>query len=225
MILVSIRTFPATVMLAAFMISSLNLMAQDKSDQKIPIQIVEEETHDHAQKHTLALGANIDPFPTIVSAASRSFGLGIQPWFGIDHFKIRFDVAHLRVPDAVSGTKYFYKYNCNSFALSAEYMFGNNFDGFLVGAGIGIWQNAISQKYFNERGHDTALFVTVEGGYIWQFYQNLYLEPCVALDIMLGQKTISVFGFTYKPLPVAGEITVKFGIYLDLLSVPKHASP
>jgi hypothetical protein len=215
-----IRALPAGIMLATFLMSGLNLAAQDKADQKIPVQIIEEETPEQAQKHAMALGVNIDIFPTIVSAASRSFGLGIQPWFGINHFRIRFDVAHIRMPDTITGKNYFYKYNCNSFALAAEYTFGNNFDGFIIGAGIGIWQHAISHKHFNERGHRTVPFFAIEGGYIWKFYQNLYLEPCIALDIILGQKTITLYGFTYTTLPVAGEITVKFGIYLDLLRVP-----
>jgi hypothetical protein len=190
--------------------------AQDTTDQKIPIQIIEEEIPGHTQKHVMALGVNLDPFPTIISAVSRNFGLAVQPWFGIDHFKVRFDVAHMRVPDTIAGTRYFHKNNCNSFALVAGFMFGNNFDGFVIGAGMGIWQHAISHKHFNVRRSSTTPFFKIEGGYIWKFHKNLYLEPCIALDIILGQKTISIYGFMYKPLPVAGEITVKFGIYVDL---------
>lgn len=211
-----IRAFSAVILLAAFVMIGPNLLAQEKTDQKIPIEIIEEEIPERTQKHAMALGVNIDPFPTIISAVSRQFGLAIQPWFGIDHVKIRFDVAHMRMPDAIAGTKYFHKNNCNSFALVAEYMFGSNFDGFLVGAGIGVWQHAISHTYFNEGGHRTAPFFTIEGGYIWKFHKNLYLEPCIALDVILSQKRINIYGFTYKPIPIAGEITCKFGFFVDL---------
>ena len=211
-----ISTFPAAVMLATCMMSGISLSAQDATDQKIPIRIIEEEIPEHAAQHALALGVNLDPFPTIISAFSREFGLEIQPWFGIDHYKIRFDIAHMRVPDTIAGTKYFYKNSCNSFSVMAEYIFGNNFDGFHIGAGIGVWHNTIRHKYFNVHGNIILPFLKIEGGYIWKFYKNLYLEPCAALDIMLMHKTISIYGFTYKPLPAAGEISVKFGVYVDL---------
>jgi hypothetical protein len=211
-----IGKFFSVITLLASMLSSLSVLAQEKTNQKIPIEIVEQKTPERPAKHTMALGVNIDPFPTILSAVSRDFGLGIQPWFGIDHLKIRLDIAHVRIPDTIAATKYFYKNNSNSFSLVAEYMFGNNFDGFVLGYGFGIRQNTISHEFFRGMGNSNILFFTVEGGYIWKFYNNVYLEPCLSLDIMLTRQTISIFGFTYKPLPVAGEITVKFGLYVDL---------
>jgi hypothetical protein len=120
------------------------------------------------------------------------------------------------MPDSIAGTRYFYKNNINSFSLMAEYIFGDNFDGFFIGSGFGIWQNTISHKYLNGKGSCTMPLFTLEGGYIWKFYKNLYLEPCLALDIMLTRQTISIYRFTYKPLSIAGEITIKFGLYVDI---------
>jgi hypothetical protein len=192
---------------------------QDAPNKKIPLEATDDrisaDSMTQTRQHRLAFGANLDFFPTILSAVESEFGLGIQPWFGIDHFKIRLDIRHMRIPDSLAETRYFYKNIVNTFSLVLQYCFGNFFDGFVIGAGIGVWNNMISLKYFNKKGSSITPYLTIEGGYIWKFYSNLYIEPSLSLDVMLTNQKIKVYGFDYEPLPVAGEITLKFGIYVD----------
>ncbi|GEM_PF-827235 len=195
------------------------VLGQDTAGKKIPFEIVDDRPPDSASQpaqHRLGLGVNLDFFPTIVSLVDTEFGLSIQPWFGIDRFKIRLNIVHMRIPNSLVGTRYFYKNDANAFSLAVEYCFGKNFDGFTIGAGIGVWNNMVSHKFFNKKGNSITPFLTLEGGYIWKFYHNLFIEPCLALDVMLTRQRISIYGSGYKPLPVAGEISLKFGLNVDI---------
>jgi len=191
-------------------------LGQDAASKKIPFEIVDEKAPDSAAQHHFGLGVNLDFFPTIVSLVDTEFGLSIQPWFGIDRFKIRLNIVHMRIPNSLAGTRYFYKNDVNAFSLAVEYCFGQNFDGFTIGAGIGVWHNMVSHTFFNKKGSSITPFLTLEGGYIWKFYNNLFIEPCLALDVMLTRQKISIYGSSYKPLPVSGEITLKFGLNVDI---------
>lgn len=198
--------------------------AAEEQKREIPYEVIEgpppETAHDESttrqRTHRMALGVNIDPFPTVLSAIDREFGLSVQPWFSVNNIRIRLDIAHFRVPDDCVATRYFHRNDVNTFALSFEYTFGKNFDGFLIGAGFGIWQDSVKHRYFNESATSIRPFISVEGGYIWKFHKNLYIEPCLALDIMLTREKLSVYWCGFSPLPVAGEITLKFGMYFDI---------
>ena len=202
------------------MLAYLPARAQNTDNKKIPFEIDEDRTTAESTsrigQHRLGLGINLDFFPTILSAVDREFGLSIQPWFGIDRFKVRLNITHMRIPDSLVGTRFFYKNTANTFSLAVEYCFGNNFDGFTLGAGIGVWNNMVNHRYLNRKGSSITPYLTLEGGYIWKFYNNLFIEPSLALDVMLTRQRISVYGFGFKPLPVSGEITLKFGINVDI---------
>jgi hypothetical protein len=228
-----------SIILAALMFMAAGLsgaLAQEQPNQQIPYEVIDDATTDKNinqstaphKKHHMAIGVNIDPFPTILTAIESGFGLSLQPWFGVDQVKIRLDITHLKIPNDLVATKYFYLNNVNAFLIFIEYSFGKNFDGFVAGAGFGIWQNSVTQRDFKsvnsachynlikESASTVSPYISIEGGYIWKFYENLYIEPCLALDIMLTGQKMSLYGFHYKPLPVAGEITLKFGMYIDL---------
>jgi hypothetical protein len=190
--------------------------AQDEpAKRKIPVEIEEPEVK-VPRTHMAALGVAIDPFPIIVSSVDGRFGLSVQPWFGIDYVKVRIDITHIRIPNAITGTKYFYKNELNIAGIVAEGFFNKNFDGFRIGTGFGVWDTTISHRYFNKKGKTISAYWTIEGGYVWKFYKTLYIEPCLALDVPLSENKIKLYGFTYRQLPVFGEISLKFGLYFDI---------
>lgn len=206
------------------MIAAITLpaAAQDNKAQKIPYEVIEDSSAERLADtapiltHRFCIGLSIDPFPMVLSAVDRQFGLGIQPWFGIDHVKIRLDISHFRVPNDIAGTRYFHKNNINTFGVSFEYFFSDNFEGFLIGGGFSFWANSISHKHINQRGSWIAPCISIEGGYVWRFHKNIFIEPCLALDIMLKHESVKILWFKYKALPVAGEITLKFGMHFDI---------
>ncbi|MBN2159455.1 MAG: hypothetical protein JW807_08675 [Spirochaetes bacterium] len=213
--------YAAIITIAAIAPLTRPALGQDNKKQKIPYEIIEDIEARKAEEaaikhHRLALGLSIDPFSSILSAVDRQFGIGIQPWFGIDRVKIRLDISHLRVPNDIAGTRYFHKNNINTFGISVEYFFSDNFEGFLIGGGFGFWANTISHKHFNQHASWMMPCLSVEGGYVWKFHKNVFIEPCLALNIMLKPETVKIFWFRYRALPAAGEITLKFGIHFDI---------
>ncbi|MBP7735058.1 MAG: hypothetical protein KA369_03720 [Spirochaetes bacterium] len=216
----TLSVFLSGAVVAALCLFNQPALGQENPNKKIPFEVIEDKTAGDsmapAKQLRLGLGVNLDFFPTVLSAVDGEFGLSIQPWFGIDRFKLRLNITHMRIPESLVGTRYFHKNSANTFSLVLEYCFGSNFDGFTVGAGVGVCNNMVSHRYFNRKGNSIAPFVTIEGGYIWKFYNNLFIEPCLALDVMVTGQKIKVWGFNYKPLPVTGEISIKFGINVDI---------
>ena len=214
----SYRNLFIMLAMAASFCTPLALRAESQDEpekRKIPVEIEEPEVK-VPRTHKAAMGVAIDPFPIIMSAADSRFGLSVQPWFGIDYVKVRIDITHIRIPNAITGTKYFYKNEVNVAGIVAEGFFNKNFDGFRIGMGFGMWDTTISHRYFDKKGKSISAYWTVEGGYVWKFYKTLYIEPCLALDVPLSTNKISLYGFTYHQLPVFGEISLKFGLYFDI---------
>jgi hypothetical protein len=212
------RTMFVLLALLALFCAPSALKAAEKDEpekRKIPVEIEEPEVK-VPRTHKAAMGIAIDPFPIIMSAVDGRFGLSVQPWFGIDYIKVRIDITHVRIPNAITGTKYFYKNENNIAGIVAEGFFNKNFDGFRIGTGIGLWDTTISRRYFNKKGKSISAYWTIEGGYVWKFYKTLYIEPCLSLDVPLSQNRISLYGSTYRQLPVIGEISLKFGLYFDI---------
>ncbi len=202
--------------LSVFLLTGISAPAQDEPEKrKIPIEIEEADAH-VPRTHKAAIGIAIDPFPVIMSAVDARFGLSVQPWFGIGYVKVRIDISHIRIPNAIAGTKYFFKNEVNSAGIVGEGFFNKNFDGFKVGTGFGLWDTTVSHRYFSKRGKSISAYWTIEGGYVWRFYKTLYIEPCIALNVMLSKNTISLYCNSYKQFPVFGEITLKFGLYFDI---------
>lgn len=216
----AVSVFLAGAVVSALCLFNQPALGKENPDNKIPFEVIEDKSVGESpapeQQRRLGLGVNLDFFPTVLSAVDGEFGLSIQPWFGIDRFKLRLNITHMRIPDSLVATRYFHKNSANTFSLVFEYCFGSNFDGFTVGGGVGVINNMVSHRYFNRKGNSITPFVTIEGGYIWRFYRNLYIEPCLALDVMVTGQKIKVWGFDYKPLPVTGEISLKFGINVDI---------
>jgi len=201
--------------LSVCLLTGIQALAQEETRRTIPVEIEEADAH-VPRTYKAALGIAIDPFPVIMSAVDARFGLSVQPWFAIGYVKVRIDISHIRIPNAIAETKYFFKNEVNSAGIVGEGFFNKNFDGFKIGTGFGLCDTTISHRYFNKKGKSISAYWTIEGGYVWKFYKTLYIEPCLALNVMLSKNKISLYGFSYKQLPVLGEITLKFGLYFDI---------
>lgn len=204
-----------TCILSACLSIGIPAFAQDEPKRTIPVEIEEADAH-VPRTYKAALGIAIDPFPIIMSAVDSRFGLSVQPWFGIGYIKVRLDITHIRIPNGIAATNYFFKNEVNSAGIVAEGFFNKNFDGFRIGTGFGLWDTTISHRYLNKKGKSISAYWTVEGGYVWKFYKTLYIEPGLALDVPLSSNRISLYGMSYRQLPVFGEITLKFGLYFDI---------
>src|ERR1041385_2702238 len=95
----------------------------------------------------MALGFNVDLFPTVISAVNGKLGYAPQVWIGIDRVRVRFVGAHLEAPDAFAfADEGFENPTTTAFAAIIDYTFGPHFDGPWIGSGFEIWQQSIRSE-------------------------------------------------------------------------------
>lgn len=164
----------------------------------------------------VALGFNLDLFPTIVSATQEKFGMSFQTWVGINHMRIRFVGAHLYLPEALAGNKYFNQFRTSVGALIVDYCFGKNFDGVWIGSGIEIWQNQITHRQSGLKSEWTNQVLTLGVGYTWRMYKNLYLDPWCAVHYIMNDATIKRNGHSFEQFPLQASVSVKIGYFFNI---------
>jgi hypothetical protein len=70
-----------------------------------------------AAPRAMALGVQLDLFPTIASAAAGELGYAPQLWLGIDRVRIRFVAAHMQLPDRLAFAEGFVRPTTTALAL------------------------------------------------------------------------------------------------------------
>jgi len=172
---------------------------------------------DEERRRPMALGFNLDLFPTLISAAHGKFGVAPQVWVGLDHVRMRFVGAHLEPPDALAfADKGFRNPTITAFAAIVDYTFGQHFDGFWLGSGFELWQQSIEHDGVVGSARWTSTVFTLGGGYIWRFAGNFFIDPWIGLHAVLNPQTIALGGFDYEPFPLVADVSVKLGWFVDL---------
>src|SRR5216110_437859 len=93
-----------------------------------------------ARPRRLAVGVQLDLFPTVISAVAGHLGYAPQVWAGVDRVRLRLVGAHLEPPDALAfAPDGFRRPTTTVLAAVIDYTFGPRFDGFWVGAGFENW--------------------------------------------------------------------------------------
>jgi hypothetical protein len=168
-------------------------------------------------ERAMALGYNLDLFPTVISAVNGKVGLAPQVWVGLEPVRIRFVGAHLEPPDALAfADKGFVHPTTTVFAAIVDYTTGAHFDGFWVGSGFEIWQGSIEHEGVRGTARWTSTVFTLGGGYIWRVSGNFFLDPWLAAHATLNPQTITLGTFDYKPPPVVADASLKIGWFADL---------
>jgi len=166
----------------------------------------------------MAIGVQLDLFPTVISAINGSLGYAPQVWLGIGHARLRLIGAHLEPPDALAfADDGFENPTTTSFAVTIDYTFGAHFDGFWLGGGFELWQRTIEHR--DVPGTTTGWTSTVAtfgGGYIWRFAGNFFLDPWAALHATLNPESVFVGSYEYDPAPIVASASVKVGWFADL---------
>jgi len=165
----------------------------------------------------LAVGFQLDLFPTLVSAINGEAGYAPQVWLGIDHVRVRFVGAHMEPPDALAfADEGFENPTTTALAFILDYTFGDHFDGFWVCAGFETWQQTIEHEAVPERAAWTSVIGTTGGGYIWRFYGNFYVDPWAGVHWTMNPQQIDLGPYQYDPPAVVANASVKVGVFADL---------
>lgn len=165
----------------------------------------------------LAVGFQLDLFPTVVSAINGKAGFAPQVWLGLDHVRVRFVGAHMEPPDALAfADEGFENPTTTALAFILDYTFGDHFDGFWVCAGFEAWQQTIEHEAGPERAVWSSVIATTGGGYIWRFYRNFYIDPWAGVHWTMNPQQIELGPYQYDPPPVVANASVKVGVFADL---------
>lgn len=159
----------------------------------------------------LAVGVQLDLFPTIVSAANGKLGYAPQIWLGIDHVRLRLIGAHLEPPDAFAFDEDFEDPTTTVFAAVVDYTFGERFDGWWVTSGFEVWERTIRHEESGGTAAWTSIVGTLGGGYIWRFAGDFYVDPWVGVHATLNPEEVHADGFDYEPPAIAANASVKIG--------------
>jgi hypothetical protein len=170
-----------------------------------------------AQPRRMAVGFQLDAFPTVISAVNGRLGYAPQVWVGIDRVRLRLVGAHLEPPNALAfAPEGFVHPTTTALAAVIDYTFGPRFDGPWVGAGFEQWHRTVEHEGVAGRASFDSVIFTLGGGYIWRVAGNFYLDPWLAAHATLNPETVALGTFSYKPFPLAVAGSVKIGYFIDL---------
>jgi len=168
-----------------------------------------------------ALGFTVDLLPIVLSASVGKLGLSGQIWFGVDHVRFRLVGALLALPNWVAAKDGFEDQTMTSVAAIVDYVWGEHFDGWWVGAGLEYWHSSIAHEDVPGRrvAWDTGV-ATVGGGYIWSLLGDadvrFYIEPWAAAHVRITPAHPTLEGHRYTPPWVNGEVSLKLGVFFEL---------
>lgn len=163
------------------------------------------------ERPDVAMGFQLDLFPTVVSAINGRAGYAPQVWVGVQPVRLRLIGAHLEPPDAFTFDDQVGDPSITAIAATIDYTFGQNFDGVWLGAGVESWVQRASAKDGSGSAVWTSQVFTVGGGYIWRFAGNFYLDPWVGLHWTLNPRTHQIGSVEYDSSPLQPSASVKVG--------------
>ncbi len=165
----------------------------------------------------LAIGGQLDLFPTVSSAIAGNFGLAPQVWAGIDHLRVRFVGARLAPPDALAFADPGFRHPTTTvMAAIIDYTFGPRFDGWWVGFGFEQWLRTIEHDGVAGKARWASIIGTAGGGYILRLAGDFYLDAWAALHATLNPEPVTVGTFEYKPPALQPSGSIKLGYFFTL---------
>ena len=160
------------------------------------------------QKSKLTIGTELDLLPYV------SNGYYASVWFGLDNQKMRIRpvLAKTELPDFMLDDE-FNRNTIKAYAVVVDYFFKPNYKGVWIGSGFEYWDGEIEDQVKNTNGYD-AWVHTLGAGYVWKFWDNLYINPWVAGHLRIaGDKRVQVGNEIYKPKRFTPEISIKIGYH------------
>lgn len=98
------------------------------------------------------------------------------------------------------------------YALIVDYYFRDDYSGLWIGFGLENWKSNIREKNSLIEEELKQNIATIGAGYVFNIFNNFYLNPWVAVHYDLGNKTSLKVGTTdYKISKITPEASLKIG--------------
>jgi hypothetical protein len=164
-----------------------------------------------ATPEATAVGAEIDLLPTVLSAADGRLGGGANVWAGRGRVRLRAVGTFIAFPPGALTPSGFEDRELVVAAGIVDVFLRPGFSGPWLGAGFERWWNRIGSPAGPDTASWTSWVATLGGGYVWKFWRGVYLNPWAAGHLLLSEPAVTLYGATWKPTRLSGELSLKIG--------------
>ena len=158
-----------------------------------------------------AVGVEIDLLPVVLSAADGQLGGGANVWIGRDRVRLRAVGTYVAFPPGALAPSGFERRRLTVAAAIVDVFLQPGFSGPWLGAGLEYWWNRIESPAGPETASWASGVATLGGGYVWKFWRSVYLNPWAAGHLLLSDPEVTLYGATWKPQKLTGEVSLKIG--------------
>ncbi len=152
------------------------------------------------------VGFEIDALPYLTGGYYGSVWLGLKK----QKLRLRPIIAKANLPSFLLQEN-FNRNTLRVYAFVADYFFRPDFKGFWIAPGIEYWDGEIENK-LSEAATCIEWIFTFGGGYVWKFWDNLYVNPWIAGHLRIGgDREVQVGTDTFKTAVFTPEISLKIG--------------
>ena len=132
-------------------------------------------------------------------------------WLGYQKVRIRCAYAQSNIP-AFMRSQGFQKDRVSAFGIGFEFFPQGDFKGWWVGPGLGHWTHELQTETGETHWHESFIF-SLGGGYVFNITKWLYVSSWTAAHCRIsGNRPIDYGGYTYRPLVVTPEVSIKVGV-------------
>ncbi|MDR3625255.1 MAG: hypothetical protein P4L45_00395 [Ignavibacteriaceae bacterium] len=160
------------------------------------------------QNDNIKYGVELDALPYL---SGGYYGSG---WVGYNNFRFRLVAAKVKTPSFVV-TDGFENLDTKAYAFIVDYFpceKRDNLTGLWLGAGIEYWDNSITNSFNHQSAGFNSYQFTLGGGYVFNVWENLYLNPWIAGHLEIaGDRSVFAGTREYKPHIVLPEASIKLG--------------
>jgi hypothetical protein len=194
-----IQATKVVAVLAALLLLLLLLLGQARAEEPVP------------GGSRTAVGGEIDLLPVVLSAAAGKLGGGANLWIGRDRLRARAVATYVAFPPGALTPPGFEDRELTVAAGIVDVFFRPGFAGPWLGGGLEYWWNRIASPAGPGTASWSSGVVTLGAGYVWKFWRSVYLNPWGAGHLLLSKPEVTLHGATWKPPPLAGEVSLKIG--------------
>lgn len=151
------------------------------------------------------VGVELDLLPYLTGGYYGSLSWAQDEW------RYRAVVAKVDLPAWIIPDG-FDRHTQSAYALILDYFYEHQVNGWWSGIGFEYWRNEVREASSQESAVFWQGIVTVGQGYVWRINDYFYINPWGAIHVPLQTDTVRIASRDYHPLPVLGEISVKFGL-------------
>ena len=154
----------------------------------------------------LVVGFEIDLIPYITGGYHASVWLGFRE----SKQRLRPVIAKVNIPEFLNDDG-IEKNTIQVYAIMTDYFFKPGLEKFWIATGIEYWDGKMTNSLAQTSQYDEWIF-TVGVGYVWNFWNNFYIDPWISGHIRIaGDENVQVGEDNFKIALITPDVSLKIG--------------